>query len=320
VRWACDLDNAGALAEYGLQVRDAPGDALARVNLGYTHMAMGQWQDGLEHLRAAFALDPRSYFVAMLVIERMVAVRQFEEASAACARAAELSPGDARAASLCAMIPFWRDGDTGAAAAALDGLQTEWTASGSAVANAVDLLTVLPERTLALHAAGKLPDPVSPSAPYIPRAVLLGAAYRALGRPAEARAAFAEAVPALERHAAAARAAGDPSSLAVQLFWLARAHAGAGRGEEALREAAEAQALVGDVSQRAIDGVDLAEIAAMAGRSDEAVRHLREVLASPYALYTAAALRALPPLASLRGDPEFQALVGKAAPLAEGKR
>jgi tetratricopeptide (TPR) repeat protein len=216
------------------------------------------------------------------------------------------------------MIPFWRDGDTGPARAALDSLQSEWTASGGAVANAIDLLYVLPERTLELHRAGSLPDPVSPSGPFIPRAALLGYAHAALGHAAEARAAFAEAVASLERRSAEDRAAGDASSLAVQLFWLARAHAGVGRGEEALGEVREALALVSDVSQRAIDQVDAAEIAAVAGRRDEAMRFLREVLASPYALYTPASIRALPALAPLHGDPEFEALVGRAPPLADG--
>jgi tetratricopeptide (TPR) repeat protein len=208
------------------------------------------------------------------------------------------------------MIPFWRDGDTGPARDALDGLRSEWSASGTALANAVDLLSVLPDRTLALHAAGALPDPVSPSGPYIPRAALLGEAHAALGQVREARAAFAEAVPALERHTAAARAAGDPASLAVQLFWVARAHAGAGRAEEGLREAREAMGLVTDASQRVIDSVDVAELAAVAGHPDQAVELLRQVLDSPYGLYTAAALRATPALAPLRGDPGFEALVG----------
>ncbi len=309
VRWACDGDNAGALEEYEVQARGAPGDAVARVNVGFTRVAMGDWTAAVEDLRAAWALDPRSYFVSVLVADRMIQLRHFGEAEEACRRAQELSPGDVRAPALCAMIPFWRSGDTRPARAALDSLLQQWTASNAAVTSAIDLLYVLPETVLSLSAAGRLPDPISRNSPFVPRALLVGMAHGALGHPAEARAAFASVTDALEANVAALRLERDAGALGVQLLFLARAHAGTGRGDEAMREAREALTCFTDAAMRVEALCDVAEIATAAGHRDEAVSLLAEVLESPGGMATRASMRANPNLSALRGYPPFEALV-----------
>ncbi len=309
VRWACDGDNAGALEEYELQARAAPGDGVARVNVGYTRMAMGRYSAAAEDLRAAMALDPRSYFVAMLVADRMIQLREFDDAERACRRAQELSPGDVRAPTACAMIPFWRDGDAGPARAALDAHLRQWTASRMAVESALQLFYALPRRTLELAEAGQLPDPISAEGPFVPLALLTGIAHVALGQPEEARADFAAVAGRMEAQTAALRRRNDPATLAVQLLWLARAHAGLGRGEEALREAREGLELITDLPTRTAALLDVAEVAAAAGRPDQAVTLLAEVLESPAGTMTAASMRANPSLSALRGYPPFEALV-----------
>jgi len=309
VRWACDGDSPGALAEYQIQAREAPGDGVARVNVGFTRMALGQWKAAAEDLRAAMVLDPRSYFVAMLVADRMIQLRRFDEAERACQRAQELSPGDVRAPTTCAMIPFWRNGDVGPARAALDAMIQQWNASNVAVASAVDLLYLLPERTLTLAEAGRLPDPISDHDPYIPRALLTAVARDALGRHREARADYAAVVEPLEANVAAMRHQKDEAGLAIQMLWLARVHAGLDRGDEAMDEAREALAHLKDVAARTAALADVAEVALVAGRKDEAVRLLAEVLDSPGGTVTAASLRKHPALAGLRGYPPFEALL-----------
>jgi len=309
VRWACDADNAGALSEYEVQARGLPGDAVARVNVGYTRVAMGQWAAAVEDLRAATALDPRSYFVSVLVADRMIQLRHFDEAEAACQRARELSPGDVRAPALCAMIPYWRDGDTRPARAALDAVLQQWTASNVAVASGIDLLCLLPGVVLNLEAAGRLPDPVSGDSPFVPRSLLVGVAHQALGHEAAARAALAEAVGPLEAKVAALRPGRDHEALAVELLWLARAHAGVGRGEDGLREAHEALGLFSDAAARVEALGDLAEVAAIAGHRDEAVSALAEALDAPAGTLTRVGVRANPHLSSLRGYPPYEALV-----------
>ncbi len=308
VRWACDGDDAGALAEYEVQARMAPGDAVARVNVGYTRMARGEWDEAAEDLRAALALDPRSYFVAMLVADRMIQLRRFDEAEQACRRAQELSPGDVRAPTACALVPFFRKGDLGPARAALDAMAQQWHASNVATASAVDLLVLLPERTLDLAGEGRLPDPISPRAPFIPRGVLTGVARLALGRTSEARADLERELRPLEEAVAELRREKDRSALAIQLFWLARAEVGAGRAAEAVAHAEEARSLITDVPMRTYALLDLAEIAVQAGEKDRAVALLAELLDAPGGTHTAASLRATPALAPLRGYPPFEAL------------
>jgi TolB-like protein len=309
VRWACDGDNVGALREYEVQAREAPGDGIARVNVGYTRMAMGQFKAAADDLRAAMVLDPRSYFVAMLVADRMIQLRRFDEAEQACRRAQELSPGDIRAPTTCALIPFWRTGDVAPARAALDAMSQQWTASNVAVASAVDLMVLLPERTLELAGSGRLPDPVSSQTPFIPRAVLTGEAHQALGHAAEARADYAAALPQLRQAAEALRRQQDRGGLAIELLWLARAEAGTGQGAQAMKDAKEALSLLADVPMRTYALADVAAIAAMAGRSDEAVALLAQALDAPGGTITAAALRANPAYVDLRGYPPFQALL-----------
>jgi eukaryotic-like serine/threonine-protein kinase len=309
VRWACDGDNAGALEEFELQVRAAPGDGVARVNLGYTRMAMGRYSAATEDLRAAMALDPRSYFVAMLVAERMIQLRQFDDAERACRQAQELSPGDARAPAACALVAFWRDGDAGPARAALDAQLRQWSASNMAVESALELFYALPRRTLELAEAGQLPDPVSVDAPFVPLALLTGIAHQSLGQAEAARADFATVVDGMEAEAAGLRHRNDPATLGIQLLWLAKAHVGLGRGEEALREAREGLELITDLPTRTLALADVAEVAAVAGRPDRAVSLLAEVLDSPAGTMTATSVRNNPAFAALRGYPPFEALV-----------
>ena len=182
-------------------------------------------------------------------------------------------------------------------------------ASNTAVASALDLLYALPERTLELSAKGQLPDPVSLEAPFVPRALLTGIAHRALGEVEEARADFLRAVPGLEAQAAALRQKNDPETLADQLLWLAKAHAGTGRGEEALAEAREAYELIKDAPERSMALLDQAEILTYLSRRDEAVSLLVEVLDSKAGTVTARSLRANPVFSSLRGYPPFEALI-----------
>jgi len=309
VRWACDGDNPGALAEYEIQAKGAPGDAVARVNLGYTRMAMGQWSAALDDLRGAMVLDPRSYFVAMLVADRMIELRRFDEAERACERAEDLSPGDVRAPTTCAMIPFWRKGDLGPARSALDAAVQQWNASNVAVEAAIDLLAILPERALSLAAAGRLPDPVSREGPFLPRALLTGTSRQALGRLFEARADLQSVVGSLEAKVEEMRRQRDEGGLAEQLLWLARAHAGLGRFDQALLEAHEALDHMKDLPRRMLAHADVAQISLAAGRKDEAVALLAEALDSPAGTVTAASLRRHPGLAALKGYPPFEALV-----------
>ncbi len=102
-------------------------------------------------------------------------------------------------------------------------------------------------------------------------------------------------------------------ALAVQILWLACAHAGLGRGEEALQEAHGALTHMSDLAMRTAALADVAEIAAAAERRDEAVGALAEVLDAPGGTVTAASLRSTPGFSRLRGYPPFEALLSARA-------
>jgi TolB-like protein/Tfp pilus assembly protein PilF len=300
LRDQCDGDARAAIREYEQAVLEAPGDAEARSLLGATRTAIGD-QEGLEDLRVAFQLDPRSYYAAAELARELALVRRFDEAARACARAQELAPGDVHAMILAALIPFWRDGDLAPARRALAALPAELPRSGNGAWSLFQLLALLPEEAARLLEAGRVADPFS-TGPFIPRDYVAGQALWELGRAEPARAAFARVVPALERRLASA-----PDDVLTMLF-LARARVGAGQPRLAEQLVSRALSLAAQPWQRTSALRFAAEIDAAAGRRQEAVASLLQVLARPDGLLTAAAVRADPRFAPLRGEPRLQAM------------
>jgi tetratricopeptide (TPR) repeat protein len=299
IRDSCDNDTRAAIGELNQALRLAPGDANARSFLGIMRTQVGDYDAGLDDLRAALALDPRSYVAAVELARELLIVRRFDEAARVCDRARELAPGDVHALVLCALIPFWRHGDASDARRALALLPAELPSSGNGAWSLFQLLALFPDETVRLAAAGRLTEPFS-SVPFIPRSYVVGCAHAARGEQQEARDHFAKALSALEP-----RAEGDAL---VRLF-TARAYAGVGRADDALREGRRVLELATDPQRRASVLRFLAEIAAAAGRRDEAITALREVLSRRDGLVTAASVGADPRFAPLRGDARFDALV-----------
>ncbi|MBK9516689.1 MAG: protein kinase [Anaeromyxobacter sp.] len=298
----CEDDPAGAVAELRLAVAGAPGDALARNLLGMLLTATGAVEEGLTQLTAALDLDPRSFYVAVELARQATFLRRYDLAARGCAQALAAEPGDVHALVSCALLPAWRDGDLTAARRAAALLPRDLPAGGDGAMSLLQLLTFLPEEALLLAEAGRLREPFS-SAPFLPRAYVLGAAHATLGHAAEARAAFQAAEVALA--ARLAQAPGDPLLQVLR----ARALAGLGRADEALATLRRLQGEVQDEQRRGGVLRFTAEIAAAAGRREEALAALGAVLARPDGLFTAASLRVDPRFAALRGDPAFEALL-----------
>jgi TolB-like protein/Tfp pilus assembly protein PilF len=297
---------AAAIREYEEAVRGAPGDALARVFLGGLRTSAGQLEEGLADLRVGLALDPRSFLVSVEVAREMSRARHFDLAERVCERARELNPGDVHALALCALIPFWRSGDLAPGRRALEVLPHELPNGGDGAWSLSALLALFPEQALEFVAAGRVQEPVAKS-PLIPRDYVAGVAYSSLGQAQKARAAFAQALPALE-----GRVREAPEDPLARLF-LGRAYAGVGRDEEAMEESGRAIGLAPQEGLRSSWLRFRAEIAAAAGRADEAVEALADALRRPDGTITAASVKADPRYAVLRGDPRFEALVKEPA-------
>jgi TolB-like protein/Tfp pilus assembly protein PilF len=304
VRWNCDHDALAAVRELEIAVRDAPGDAMARASLGSLMTLVGRFDEGLSELHMALAIDPQSYFVAAQLAQELTLVRRFDEAARACRQAQELSPADAYALVMCALIPAWRDGDLGPAREAAASLPRDLPAGGVGAWSLLQLLAFLPSEALELAEAGLLRDPFS-SEPFIPRAFVVGAAHAALGHTQLARAQFATALAPLE-----ARVAAAPDDTPARLL-LARAYAGVGRPDDALRESRRAISEVREVQRKASALRLAADVATAAGRRDEALEWLGAILARRDGLLTPASVRVDPRFAPLRGDARFAALVGE---------
>jgi tetratricopeptide (TPR) repeat protein len=302
IRETCDHDTHGAIRELDRAVRLAPRDANARALLGTMRTTVGEYDAGLEDLRAALTLEPGSFLTAVSLARELVMLRRFAEAEQVCARARALSPGDVHALVLCALVPFWRDGDLEQARRAVDQLPREWPTAGNGAWSLFQLLVLFPDEALRLDAEGRIPSPFS-TLPFVPRSYLLGCARAARGDAAAARVAFEDALPQLEDRVRSAR------TDLLAGFFLARALAGVGRGRDALREASRAAALAEEPEHRAVALRLTAEVAAAADRPDEALAALRGLLARPDGQLTAAALRVDPRFTRLRRDQRFAALI-----------
>jgi serine/threonine-protein kinase len=92
-----DRDNISALREYAEGRRLSPSDAELLRGSGVAEMALGRWQEGLEHLQQAQILDPRSVTVATDLMRLLTLLRRYPEARAVADRALALAPGNLEA-------------------------------------------------------------------------------------------------------------------------------------------------------------------------------------------------------------------------------
>jgi len=303
----CDGDLERAIAAYDQVLREAPGDVNARSLRGSARITLGDYDGGLDDLRRALALAPRSYRAAVDLTMELVFVRRFDEAGRTCAQAREIEPGDVHALLLCALLPYWAAGDLEPVRRAVEALPRELPNAGAGSWSLFRALSLLPAETLRLAGEGRLPDPFSTS-PFVPRSYVVATARLGAGDEAGARAAFAGALRELEAEAAREARPGRTARL-----FIARAKAGAGRLDEGL---ADARAVLGEAPQperRAVALGFIAEIATAGGRDDEAIAALRELLSIRGGLATAASIRAAPRYARLGGNPAFEEVLREAS-------
>jgi serine/threonine-protein kinase len=90
-------DYRKALEQFALGQRVAPNNADLLSGAALSEQSLGRWEDALEHLRRAEALDPRSLVTKLRLSRTLLWLRQHGEAEAAADRALALEPSSAQA-------------------------------------------------------------------------------------------------------------------------------------------------------------------------------------------------------------------------------
>ena len=88
-------DYGKALEQFALGQRAAPNDADLLSGAALSEQSLGRWEDALEHLRRAEALDPRSLVTKVRLSRTLLWLRQHGESEAAADRALALEPSSA---------------------------------------------------------------------------------------------------------------------------------------------------------------------------------------------------------------------------------
>jgi eukaryotic-like serine/threonine-protein kinase len=303
-----ELDYKTALREFQTAHSGDPGNGDIAWARGLVERRLGQWDQALANLRRSVELDPRSVVKTLDLSEVYLRRRDYAQTERYLTRALELEP-NSPAYIYKALLILARDGDLAAAAGALkDGVRRAGVEQMAAWTPQFDIGAAL-WRTLdssAQTAIDRLPvDPFgADSAGYY-----LGKArvYRYRGDSRMSQAYFDSAATIIETNS---RARPDDPALRAD---LAYAYAGLGRREAAIREGRRAVELR-PPSKDSWLGVDmvynLAVVYAMLGEADSAVSQLRFLLTVP-SWISVPGLRADPTWEPIRGDPDFQALLGR---------
>jgi serine/threonine-protein kinase len=303
-----ELDYEAALREFRTAHAADPGNADLAWARGLVERRLGQWDQAIADLRRASELDPRSVIRLLDLFEVHVRRREYAVAQQYLTRAVQLEP-NSPSSIFQAMLIVARDGDFDAAVEAVKaGVRrtgaanmAQWTPQfdlGAAIWEHLDSTAQSAVDRLEISQFG------SDSAAYY-----LGKAKvnRYRGNTAVANAYYDSAATALEGRS---RARPDDPELRAE---LASAYAGLGRREVAMREGQRAVALR-PLSRDTWLGEDmvrnLAVVYATLGQADSAVKQLRFLLTVP-SWISIPGLRSDPTWDAIRGDPGFQALIGK---------
>ncbi len=264
-------DVEGALSRYQRSVKLAPRDAPGRVNLGETHMLLGD----------------------------------YPAAEEAFVRALELRPDLGNAYRRLARLAVQADGDTAAARRWLEESE-DLGVYQSRESGWFELEMLRRNSEAAVEATALWPDGVSGTQfRHWPRALGVGLALRMGGDSVGARTAFDSARVYLEE-----RVESDPTEPRYRSA-LGLALAGLGHDEEAIREGEEGLLLMPperEAWRGSWRAINLAQIYAMTGRVEEAIERIEFVLSIPSEL-SPWTLRLDPAWDPLRGNPRFEALV-----------
>ena len=294
-----DPERGLAAAEAGLKRDPNNVDLLAGAAASYA--ALGRLELSLDRYRRVVALDPRSANRLLVIAGVLTQLRRFPEAGAAYDRALQLIPSSIQARA--ARVTNWlQQGDLAAARRVVDEAPPDIDRTQLAVYLAMygDLYWVLSDSLQQLLLT------LPPSAFEDERAywaMVRAQVYKMHGQEALARA-FADTAQ-MEFASPLRTAAVDGQDLAARGLALAYL----GRKAEAIAEAKRGLEQAKGTDGEGYDRMQLVRIYLLTGETESALDELETINRKSWA-YGPRMFRVDPNLASLRGNPRFEKLVG----------
>ncbi len=305
-----DLDYERALAEFAIAKEGLPNSAEVYLAIAAIERRQGKWEQSTRNFEKAASLDPKNAWVLQNLGLNYQATKNYEAAEKTFDRGIELAPTSLGLRALRAVLAMSWKGDLSLSKKMLatvpPGVDPEGMISWGHIS------TFIYERKFAEALAYLQKTPVlffhlgDDSAP-VPRAFVEGILNHFLNDKNKARAAFARALPELEK------AVRDNPNNAPRHSRLGQVLCGLGRTEEAIREGKRALELLPETKD-ALEGpartLDLAQIYAWTGENDAALKLLEHSLSTPAGI-TVPLLKIDPVWDPMRSDPRFQALIDK---------
>jgi TolB-like protein/tetratricopeptide (TPR) repeat protein/tRNA A-37 threonylcarbamoyl transferase component Bud32 len=296
-------DIGRARQEYAEGLQLAPNDPGLLVGTATTDRSLGEWEQSVELLRRARALDPRSIGGQTALATNLLWLRRYDDAMAETDRGLALAPNNVSLIETKAMIHLARGDLPGARAvfhsAPADIEPTRLVAFAAATWDLFWALDDDQQRLLLRLSPGAFDDDRGAWA------LALAATYTLRGDAGRARAYGDSARLVYEEQL---RASPDDNYL---LALSAVALAYSGRNDEAVRNGERSLALL-PVTTDAFSGAYnqhlLARVYAQVGAREKAIDQLEVLLRIPYYL-SPGWLRIDPTFASLKGNPRFERLV-----------
>ena len=298
------VDLAKAREQYAEGLRDSPNHPELLVATAGTERSLGRWEQSLELARRARALDPRSVGAQGMIASALLWLRRYPDALVEADRALALAPSSLGLLEGKAMV-YLGEGDLAGARAVLAGApEAEPTRFAAFIAATWDLYWVLTEEQQRLLLR------LSPGAFGGDRGawgLALAATHTIRGDRARARA-YGDSARVMYEDAL--RGSPDDDYL-LALHALAAAYAG--RREVALRDG-ERSVAIRPATKDGFSGPYnqhlLARTYMLLGEHERAIGQLEVLLSVPYYV-SRGWLRIDPTWDALRGNPRFEALLGR---------
>ena len=298
-----------ALEAFDRAARDLPNDSQLSEGIAFIRRRQGRFDEAVHQLEEALRLDPQSSRLASELGSTYTMVRRYEEAERAFQRSIDLTPEQAVAYQGRALNTILWHGDLAAARQHLLDMPLQDEPSSAVAwyyqemrekrfAEAIERIEHYPTDIVGIEWG------------MLPKNLLRGDAYRAMGKTRQAQSAYHAAAFLLER--IVKMELGDPRRRSA----LARAYSGLGKHDLAIRHAQ----LAVDLVPVEVDAVknrgfveNLAEIYMLADQPEPAIEQLELLLSLPSNV-SPQLLEVDPRWDPLRGQPRFDALLPAAQP------